>query len=184
MAKKIISLTALLFFLWFDICCTIYAAKMITPEQAIGKDDKVLAVTIKTGERLEYSGEMPGKLEGDKIIGFYIMPTDVVADVTGFKTINFDKRTQTTTIKTFYDVVTVFPNMLEMKGKIYKILGSSMPLSEINKLIVKRLDNATMNAITIMGLALLPIAIWVIIGSVNAMFGWLRGSKNISARSY
>jgi len=72
MIKKIISLFSLTAFVVFTFSC--YATKRetiktITSWQEKGKDVKIVTVLKKSGERIEFPKDEPGKIVGDQIVG-------------------------------------------------------------------------------------------------------------------
>ena len=142
MAKKIISVAALLFFLWFDICCTIHNTKWITVDQAKGKNDKVLFVIKKTGEIFEFPKKAEGAILGNEVVGEHFLRNQVI-NVSDIKQRQANDQNQIVLITTNDGRVISVENAREIGGKIYQMVKGSIPLSEIEKLFVKKVSNAT-----------------------------------------
>ncbi len=140
MAKKIISCVVLLFFLWFDICCTIHGTKWITVDQAKGKNEPILAVVKKTGERFDFLKEKPGEILNEDVIGEHFMTNKDIIDVADIKKKEIDTQNQSMVITKYDGKVISLANVREIGGKIYRMVEGSIPLSEIKILRVKGVD--------------------------------------------
>ncbi len=141
MRRKIISYAVLLFFLWFDIGCTIYSTKLITPDQAQSKNEQILLVLKKTGEEFEFPKEAPGTILGNEVVGEHFQANKGI-DIADSKQIRIIDQKNRTMLITMNDgkVVNV-ENARAIGGQFYQMIKDSIPFSEIRMLQVKEIQS-------------------------------------------
>jgi hypothetical protein len=141
MARKITGCFTLLFFIWFEIACVIYEKNKITVEQAVGSNTEVLAVAKKSGEYFEFPKHAPGRIVGDSVVSPYLK-SDFVIDLADVekKEMEINGRDQTTTITTKDGKTIKLKLAYEKDGKIYGQTMTSIPLSQVEMLWVRKVN--------------------------------------------
>ena len=141
MFKKIICLVTFTAFSLFTFSCTIYSTKIekteIIPDQ---KAEKVLIYSVlkKSGEKIQFLKEHPGKIYKNNIIG--TAEKEIELKKSNIDEIYYDKNKIRTTDGKVYNIQEI---ILETKEKIvFKATNVfvSIPISEIEMVWVKRVD--------------------------------------------